>query len=100
MHELTPWLRLIFRHRGRLVIGAALLLATLLSGIALLALSGWFLTRTALTGLLFAAGIQAYIILYVPGGGVGFFAVSRTVARFAEGLVNVITVLQLWHVVG
>src|SRR5690554_303463 len=95
MHELTPWLRLIFRHRGRLVIGAALLFATLLSGIALLALSGWFLTKTALTGLLFAAGIQAYINLYVPGGGIRFFAVSRTVARYAERLYNHNTVLQL-----
>ncbi|MDX5328426.1 MAG: thiol reductant ABC exporter subunit CydC, partial [Marinobacter sp.] len=56
MHELKPWLELILQRRGRLVVGALLLLATLLSGIGLLALSGWFLTETALVGLLLAAG--------------------------------------------
>ena len=95
MRELQPWLKLIFRHRGRLVVGAALLLATLLSGIGLLALSGWFLTETALVGLLLAAGTQAYINLYVPGGGIRFFAVSRTVSRYAERVFNHNTVLKL-----
>ncbi|MBZ0333513.1 thiol reductant ABC exporter subunit CydC [Marinobacter sp. AL4B] len=95
MRELRPWLNLILQRRGRLVIGAILLLATLISGIALLALSGWFLTETALVGLLFAAGIQAYINLYVPGGGIRFFAVSRTVTRYFERLYNHNTVLRL-----
>ncbi|WP_323750945.1 thiol reductant ABC exporter subunit CydC [Marinobacter sp.] len=95
MHNLRPWLRLILQRRGRLVVGALLLLATLISGIALLALSGWFLTETALVGLFFAAGIQAYINLYVPGGGIRFFAVSRTVARYFERLYNHNTVLRL-----
>lgn len=95
MHELKPWLQLIFRKRGRLVLGAGLLLATLLSGIALLALSGWFLTETAVVGLMFAAGIQAYINLYVPGSGIRFFAVSRTVSRYLERVYNHNTVLSL-----
>ncbi|MCK0105638.1 thiol reductant ABC exporter subunit CydC [Marinobacter sp. S0848L] len=95
MRDLRPWLNLILQRRGRLAIGALLLLATLISGIALLALSGWFLTETALVGLLFAAGVQAYINLYVPGGGIRFFAVSRTVARYLERLYNHNTVLQL-----
>lgn len=95
MRELQPWLKLILRRRGRLVVGALLLLATLISGIALLALSGWFLTETALVGLLFAAGVQAYINLYVPGSGIRFFAVSRTVSRYLERLYNHNTVLRL-----
>ena len=95
MHELKPWLKLILQRRGRLVVGALLLLATLLSGIGLLALSGWFLTETALVGLLLAAGTQAYINLYVPGGGIRFFAVSRTVSRYLERVYNHNTVLQL-----
>ncbi|WP_323754288.1 thiol reductant ABC exporter subunit CydC [Marinobacter sp.] len=95
MRDLRPWFTLILQRRGRLFIGALLLLATLISGIALLALSGWFLTETALVGLLFAAGIQAYINLYVPGGGIRFFAVSRTVARYFERLYNHNTVLRL-----
>jgi len=95
MHELRPWLKLILQRRGRLIVGATLLLATLVSGIALLALSGWFLTETALVGLMFAAGIQAYINLYVPGSGIRFFAVSRTVSRYLERLYNHNTVLRL-----
>ncbi|MBJ6137848.1 thiol reductant ABC exporter subunit CydC [Marinobacter litoralis] len=95
MRDLRPWFHLILQRRGRLFVGALLLLATLISGIALLALSGWFLTETALVGLLFAAGIQAYINLYVPGGGIRFFAVSRTVARYLERLYNHNTVLRL-----
>ncbi|WP_431475066.1 thiol reductant ABC exporter subunit CydC [Marinobacter sp. KM021] len=95
MHELKPWLELILQRRGRLVVGALLLLATLLSGIGLLALSGWFLTETALVGLLLAAGTQAYINLYVPGGGIRFFAVSRTVSRYLERVYNHNTVLKL-----
>ncbi len=95
MHELRPWLKLIFQRRGRLTVGALLLLVTLLSGLSLLALSGWFLTETALVGLLLAAGSQAYINLYVPGGGIRFFAVSRTVARYLERVYNHNTVLQL-----
>ncbi|MCK7548452.1 thiol reductant ABC exporter subunit CydC [Marinobacter koreensis] len=95
MRDLTPWLRLILKRRGRLFIGALLILATLLSGIALLAVSGWFITETALVGLLLAAGVKATIDLYVPGGAIRFFAVSRTVARYMERVYNHDTVLRL-----
>ncbi len=95
MHELWPWLSLILRRPGRLVTGGLLILITLLSGMGLLALSGWFITATALTGLLLAAGVQASLNLYVPGGGIRFFAVARTVARYAERVYNHNTVLRL-----
>ncbi|HTN32754.1 MAG TPA: thiol reductant ABC exporter subunit CydC [Marinobacter sp.] len=95
MHELKPWLALIFQRPGRLVAGALLLLVTLISGIGLLALSGWFITQTALAGLLLAAGLQAAINLYVPGGGIRFFAVSRTLGRYMERVYNHDTVLRL-----
>lgn len=95
MRELGPWLALIFRRPGRLVTGGILILATLLAGMGLLALSGWFITATALSGILLAAGVQASINLYVPGGGIRFFAVARTVARYAERVYNHDTVLRL-----
>lgn len=95
MRELWPWLKLIFQRPGRLLLGGLLLLATLLAGMGLLALSGWFITATALTGLLLAAGVQASLNLYVPGGGIRFFAVARTVARYAERVYNHDTVLRL-----
>ncbi|WP_445001406.1 thiol reductant ABC exporter subunit CydC [Halomonas mongoliensis] len=93
--ELRPWLRQLDRRRGRLLAGAALIALTLLSAIGLLALSGWFITATGLTGLLLAAGIAASLDVYVPGGGIRFFAVSRTVARYLERLYNHDTVLRL-----
>ncbi|WP_417514415.1 thiol reductant ABC exporter subunit CydC [Marinobacter sp.] len=95
MSELKPWLKLIRARPQRLFIGAVLMLAALLSGLGLLALSGWFITETALVGILLAAGLPATINLYVPGGGIRFFAVSRTVSRYVERLYNHDTVLRL-----
>jgi len=95
MSELKPWLTLIYQRPGRLFIGALLMLAALLSGLGLLALSGWFITETALVGVLLAASLPATINLYVPGGGIRFFAVSRTVSRYMERLYNHDTVLLL-----
>ncbi|MDY6814329.1 MAG: thiol reductant ABC exporter subunit CydC [Pseudomonadota bacterium] len=93
--ELTPWLALIFQRPWRLVLGGVLILTTLASGIGLLALSGWFITDTAIVGILLAAGTQVAVNLYVPGGGIRFFAVSRTVARYLERVYNHDTVLRL-----
>ena len=95
MNELIPWLRLIAARRKRLINGALLILLTLLAGVALLAVSGWFITASALTGLLLAAGLQASLNIYVPGGSIRLFAVTRTVARYLERVYNHNTVLQL-----
>ncbi|PMR74916.1 thiol reductant ABC exporter subunit CydC [Billgrantia endophytica] len=90
-----PWLRLLARRRGRLAGGTALLMLTLFSAIGLLALSGWFITASALTGMALAAGIAASLDVHVPGGGIRTFAVTRTVARYCERLYNHDTVLRL-----
>lgn len=95
MHELMPWLHLISGRRKRLVNGALLILLTLLAGVALLSVSGWFITASALTGLLLAAGLQASLNIYVPGGSIRLFAVTRTVSRYLERVYNHNTVLQL-----
>jgi len=95
MGDLRPWLKLIFRRPGRLITGGLLVFATLISGIALLAVAGWFITETALVGLLLAAGIAATINLYVPGGLIRFFALARTVFRYLERVYNHDTVLRL-----
>ena len=94
MRELLPWLRLIFQRWGRLSVGGLLLLITVISGMGLLALSGWFITETALAGLLLAAGVQASINLYTPGGGIRLFALVRTVGRYLERVYNHDTVLR------
>ncbi len=95
MRELRPWLRLLWTRWPRLIIGGLLMFATVLAGVGLLALSGWFITATALTGLLIAAGVKAYLDIYTPGGGIRFFALARTVSRYVERLYNHDTVLRL-----
>lgn len=93
--EFRPWLRMLGRRRRRLWLGALLMLATIAAAIGLLALSGWFITATAITGTLLAAGVSASLDVYRPGAGIRFFAVARTVARYLERLYNHDTVLRL-----
>ncbi len=69
--------------------------AGLVAALGLLALSGWFITATALTGLVLASGGAAMLDVYVPGGGIRAFALTRTVARYLERLYNHDTVLRL-----
>ncbi|MDC0664321.1 thiol reductant ABC exporter subunit CydC [Marinobacter sp. SS21] len=95
MRELKPWLSLILQRRRRLLLGALLMFLTLVSGLGLLALSGWFITATAVTGLLLAAGLSAALNIYVPGGGIRLFAITRTVTRYLERVYNHDTVLRL-----
>ena len=94
MSELRPWLELLGARWPRLVVGGLLMFATVLAGLGLLALSGWFITATALTGVLLAAGVAAQLDIYTPGGGIRFFALARTVSRYLERVYNHDTVLR------
>lgn len=93
--EFRPWLLLLVRRRRRFLVGALLVWVTLMAGLALLGLSGWFITASALTGIALALGIPARLDVYVPGGGIRFFALARTIARYVERLYNHNTVLTL-----
>ena len=92
---LRPWLIVLASRQRRLWLGALLMALTLFSALGLLAVSGWFITATGLTGLLFAAGIAATLDVYVPGGAIRLFAVTRTASRYLERLYNHDTVLRL-----
>lgn len=71
----------------RLWLGGALLaLLTVLMGMALLGLSGWFITATALAGLLPAAAIVFDV--FMPSAGIRLLALGRTGTRYAERLVT------------
>lgn len=95
MNELWPWLKPMKPHAKRLLVGGLLMLATVVAGVSLLGLSGWFLTASAITGALLALGVQASLNIYVAGGGIRFFALLRTVARYLERVFNHDTVLRL-----
>ncbi|MGQ7249395.1 thiol reductant ABC exporter subunit CydC [Halomonas sp. V046] len=94
-NTLGPWLRLHDQRRRRLVIGVMLMALTALSALGLLAVSGWFITASALTGAALAAGAIATLDVYTPGAGIRLFAVLRTVSRYLERLYNHDTILRL-----
>ncbi|MGM0552594.1 MAG: thiol reductant ABC exporter subunit CydC [Pseudomonadota bacterium] len=79
------FLHRVFRQRRGWYWGAwGLLALTWIAGIALLALSGWFITATALAG----AGLLATLDLYVPSGAIRTAAIGRTLARYFERLAS------------
>ncbi|RFB85357.1 ABC transporter ATP-binding protein [Rhizobium leguminosarum bv. trifolii] len=83
--DLKPILRLFLAERRRaLLLGAALSAATVTAGIALLGLSGWFITATALAGLSAAAAITFDV--FAPSAGIRLLAIVRTGARYGERL--------------
>ncbi|MBO0133043.1 thiol reductant ABC exporter subunit CydC [Agrobacterium burrii] len=68
--------------RGMLLAGAALAATTVLAGIGLLGVSGWFITATAIAGLLPAT---AYAFdVFMPSAAIRLLALSRTAARYGE----------------
>lgn len=71
----------------RLWLGGALLaLLTVLMGMALLGLSGWFITATALAGLVPATALVFDV--FMPSAGIRLLALGRTGTRYAERLVT------------
>jgi len=77
---------LLRQHRKALVAGALLSACTALFGIALLGLSGWFITATAAAGLSTVAARTFDV--FAPSAGIRFLALGRTAARYGERLVT------------
>src|SRR6056297_684160 len=63
--------------------GLALSLVVLAMGVALLALSGWFITAAAAAGMV---GLGAVFNVFIPSAMVRFLALGRTAARYGERL--------------
>lgn len=72
--------------RRRLWSGAALAAVTMLAGMALLGLSGWFITATAIAGLSLATALAFDV--FMPSAGIRLLALGRTAARYGERLVT------------
>lgn len=82
---LGPVIRLFWRERRwGLVAGAALSAFTVLAGIALLGVSGWFVTATAIAGLTMATALAFDV--FAPSAAIRFLALSRTAGRYFERL--------------
>jgi ATP-binding cassette subfamily C protein CydC len=90
------WFSLLIKSQGsRLYWGVLWALVTMLSGISLLMLSGWFITATAIAGVAIGAGVLFVFDMYMPGSGIRFFALSRVIGRYTERIYNHDTVLRL-----
>ena len=85
--DLSPVLSLFLVERRRALIGGALLAATtVFAGVALLGLSGWFITATALAGLSSATAL--IFDVFAPSAAIRFLAMARAAARYGERLVT------------
>ena len=100
MTDLLPFLRLYRQHWLSLSLGLLLAFVTLVAGMGLLSLSGWFLSAAAVAGL--AVASRDTFNYMTPAGGVRFFSIVRTASRWGERVVShdatfrVLTRLRVW----
>lgn len=87
VRDLRPVLSLFLVERRRaLMTGALLAAVTGFAGIALLGLSGWFITATAIAGLSSATALVFDV--FAPSAGIRFLAMARTASRYGERLIT------------
>ncbi|MDO9106206.1 MAG: thiol reductant ABC exporter subunit CydC [Methylovulum sp.] len=85
MNDLWFFLKLFKPQRANLAVGMLLSLLTALSSVALLTLSGWFISASALAGL----NAEAWAFNFVlPAAQIRALAIARTASRYAERLVT------------
>ena len=70
----------------RLLLGGLLGCLTVLTGMGLLGLSGWFITATALAGLSTTAAMTFNV--FTPSAAIRLLALGRTAARYGERIVT------------
>ncbi|WP_370280329.1 amino acid ABC transporter ATP-binding/permease protein [Pontibacterium sp.] len=78
------YFQLLRQQRSMMLCGIALAVITALAGIALLAVSGWFISATALAGLT-VAGAHGFNY-FAPGAVVRGLSITRTAGRYGERL--------------
>jgi ATP-binding cassette subfamily C protein CydC len=99
MRDLQFFLRLFKPHSVWLVGGIVLALLTAFSTIALLTLSGWFISASAIAGL---GGDVLLFNFMLPAAQIRALAITRTLGRYGERLVTheatfrVLTEIRVW----
>jgi ATP-binding cassette subfamily C protein CydC len=83
--QLAPFIKLLRHHLKWMALGTGLGLLAAASAVGLLALSGWFICAAAWAGLS-TASAQLFNFFH-PSIGIRLFAISRTLARYAERIV-------------
>ncbi len=100
MKALWPFIKLFRYQLGFIVLGIGLSIGTLVAGLGLLSLSGWFLSAAAVAGV-FPAAAHAFNY-FTPGALVRLLSMVRTLSRYAERLTTheatfrLLTRLRIW----
>ncbi|OBV39662.1 amino acid ABC transporter ATP-binding/permease protein [Janthinobacterium psychrotolerans] len=82
-----PVLRqLLLDQPRKMLLGAALSALTVVAGMALLGLSGWFISATSIAGL--ASSTALAFDVFAPSAGIRLLAIGRTGTRYAERLLT------------
>ncbi|MCF7985129.1 MAG: thiol reductant ABC exporter subunit CydC [Thiohalocapsa sp.] len=83
MNDLLRLWKLFRPYRGWMLAGFAISLATLIANVALMAVSGWFITAMAMAG---AAGVA--MNYFTPAAMIRGSAIARTAGRYFERLIT------------
>ncbi|MAD44610.1 MAG: hypothetical protein CMI02_07135 [Oceanospirillaceae bacterium] len=83
----THYFHLLAKQKKMALLGIFLAVLTAFSGIALLAVSGWFISAAALAGALSALAALEFNF-FTPGAMVRGFSISRTLGRYGERLTS------------
>ncbi|WP_198675589.1 amino acid ABC transporter ATP-binding/permease protein [Aliidiomarina sanyensis] len=98
---LGPWQRDLKQEQAQFLLGFFLLSLTLIAGIGLLAVSGWFILASGLAGVLLSAGVIVAFDVFTPGAAIRSLALTRTLGRYGERVVHHNAVLAMqthWRV--
>lgn len=80
------YLSLLWAQKGLALLGVLLAVVTALSGVALLAVSGWFISAAALAGV---SVVTAHAFnFFAPGAIVRGLSISRTAGRYGERIIT------------
>lgn len=88
MKDLFFFVKLFKPYSGWLISGTVLALLTSLASISLLTLSGWFITSSAIAGLLAPDGVAVAFNFMQPAAEIRALAIIRTFGRYAERVVT------------
>ncbi len=88
MKDLWFFLKLFKPHGAWLVGGISLSLLTAFASIALLTLSGWFISSSAIAGLIAIDGNALAFNFMLPAAQIRALAITRTLGRYGERLVT------------
>jgi len=88
MKDLLFFLKLFKPYKGWLISGLLLALVTSLASITLLTLSGWFITASAIAGMLAPDGVAVTFNFMQPAAEIRALAIIRTLGRYGERVVT------------